>query len=152
MLTISHIAVLCTCASVLFLILSIALPYWYYSVLVNFGLWTYCSGFGSCQSLLEVTASMQATRAFVIIGLLLLAGSGVVGFLKVFVLKEKTMFPRIAGGLAIAAGISIIIGVGIFGGKVGADTSVGTLHAGFGLAVVSGLTSFAAGGLYFASK
>ncbi|KAK3605307.1 hypothetical protein CHS0354_003952, partial [Potamilus streckersoni] len=60
-------------------------------------------------------------------------------------MKENSRFLLIAGGLGIAAGISIILGVSIYGGKsTGTGSSLGTLHAGFGLAVLSGLTALAA--------
>ncbi|KAK3605301.1 hypothetical protein CHS0354_003944 [Potamilus streckersoni] len=168
----SYAALGCTCASLVFSIISIALPYWQFSeigvggfsVKYYSGLWSYCkeqTSFGKseskCTSFEEVQDFFKATRALEILGLLLVVSAGAIGALKLFVMKENELFVQIAGGLAVAAGVFMITGAIIYAAKTQNQestllTSQPGLHAGFALAIVSGVISFISSGLFFASK
>lgn len=53
--------------------------------------------------------SLKATRAMVILGLLLAAGALVCFLLRQFMLKDKDILNKIAAGLAIAAGMIVTV-------------------------------------------
>ena len=47
---------------------------------------------------------MKAVRAMEILGILIIGGAGLCGFLKLFVMKTQDVLPKLAAALAIAAG------------------------------------------------
>ena len=53
---------------------------------------------------LTVADWMKAVRAMEILGILIIGGAGLCGFLKLFVMKTQDALPKFAAALAIAAG------------------------------------------------
>ena len=47
---------------------------------------------------------IKAVRAMEILGILIIGGAGLCGFLKLFVMKTQDVLPKLAAALAIAAG------------------------------------------------
>ncbi|KAL3891061.1 hypothetical protein ACJMK2_003365 [Sinanodonta woodiana] len=156
-------AMSCASASVTLNIVAIALPFWYYYDSPHgfgttyFGLWMTCSKYASvsteCNSFTIVPSYFDTVRALEILGLLLVAGAGVLGFLKMYAIKDNSIIPLVAGGLAFVAGLFMIIGAIVFSNNTITSAETGaTLHAGFALAIVSGVVAFAATGLFVASN
>ena len=53
---------------------------------------------------LTVSDTLKAVRALEIIGLLLIAGAGLLGILKMTAMKNQNMFFKLAGASSVAAG------------------------------------------------
>ena len=53
---------------------------------------------------LTVSDTLKAVRALEIIGLLLIAGAGLLGILKMTAMKNQNMFFKLAGAGSVAAG------------------------------------------------
>ncbi|KAL3890475.1 hypothetical protein ACJMK2_002757 [Sinanodonta woodiana] len=175
-----NIAVGIACTSVVIGIISIALPYWCYleksdgpvTVKKHYGLWIYCEEStiyvktkSTCDSFALIPEFFEAVRMLEVIGLLFVLGAVVLGAIKSA--KENGTIQHLAGGLAALGGVLMISGTVVFAlnivGLVGPIETLratyGTdilpsniLHAGFALAIVSGVIALISGCVFFCSK
>lgn len=128
-----------------------AIPYWYYARLGNvsiyFGLWKWCTtveSLSSCVSFLDGGGAVNATRALEIIGIV----AGIAALCVLRIRKHLSHVNQIAGGMAIFAGILMLIGTIVFGtDDLQRLTPELNLHVGFALCVVAGILSIIGGGL-----
>ncbi|KAL3891101.1 hypothetical protein ACJMK2_003364 [Sinanodonta woodiana] len=158
------LAVGCGCASLVTCIISVALPYWMYyqppltSDKSYFGLWILCGETAvlgkKCESIIKVTGYFMAVRALIISGLALIVGAVLGGAISFCVTKQSRRLAISARGLSSSAGVCMICGAVLFAAWVPDIRVPGAMfHAGFGLAIASGVLAIATSVLfYFATK
>ncbi|WAR24889.1 hypothetical protein MAR_038558 [Mya arenaria] len=99
-------------------------------------------------SLALAAGRMQAIRAMVILGLLLMVGASVSYLLQRFMMKSNQMLTKVAAGLAISGGIFMLIGPIIYATTPAIKLLVQlgySLHAGFALCILAAVAGIAAG-------
>lgn len=149
--------------SLLFNIIALAISTWIsvsyeagsYSSSTSMGLWKYCTETknyrSQCVSLISVEGYLAATRAMMILGMLLILAAAVCAVMKLFVKKEQERLPKLAGATAIVSGIFMLIGAIVFAAE-SSGGATGNLGAGFGLAIVSALLAILAGVGYLVAE
>ncbi|XP_045182227.2 uncharacterized protein LOC123540957 [Mercenaria mercenaria] len=152
-------------------IVGVAIPYWYYyseaekgvKASFYFGLWKLCvkaAGFGQegsrCLKFDEfnmkiiLPTEMEAVRGLELTAIILIATSIVIAGLRVVMKKGDNKYLKVAGGIACAAGILMIVGAVVFSTSDQMKKLIPIvaipfkLHAGFALCIVSGVCSLAA--------
>ncbi|XP_052254342.1 uncharacterized protein LOC127860355 [Dreissena polymorpha] len=137
----------------------LAIPYWSYLSLgkstVNSGLWSYCSSSGdvsACVTIATASGTLAGVRAMVVLGLLLMIGAVVCFLLQKFMMKDKVILTKVAAGLAILAGIFMLIGPVIYATSKELKVEGSSLHAGFALCIVAAVLGIAGGVCMFINK
>ncbi|KAL3891910.1 hypothetical protein ACJMK2_004152 [Sinanodonta woodiana] len=158
---INYIGVACSALSLILDIVAVAIPNWISDSPVHYGLWKICFS-DACFDISDIFSLkhvqepdyLKATRALLIIGLIMLAAAIVVAVLKMFVMKDNSFLSSGAAGSAIAGGLLILVGAIIFAVKEikESDLTADTLSSGFALAIVSGAIAILAGILFFIGK
>ncbi|KAK3576636.1 hypothetical protein CHS0354_023155 [Potamilus streckersoni] len=126
-----YIAVGCACTALVIGMISIALPYWYYyqpnsghtSGRFYFGLWTYCLEY-------SIDLKRESTCDRMKAGVLIISGTAVFAI--------RILMLELVGPLLILSANDFVPGT--------------YLHAGFALAIVSGVIALFSGGAFFYSK
>ncbi|XP_025091616.1 epithelial membrane protein 1-like [Pomacea canaliculata] len=109
--------------ALIFQIIAVAATGWYkqkYSE-TTYGLWGICTS-ATCADYTSVSDTIKATRAFALLGLIVIIFALAAGILIMFI--DKKVMNIIAGGVAIAAGVFVLIGIGIFLGTYLHDTII----------------------------
>ncbi|KAL3891742.1 hypothetical protein ACJMK2_003991 [Sinanodonta woodiana] len=158
---INYIAVACSTLSLILDIVAVAIPNWIAKSPFHYGLWKYCV-LDVCVDISDLFSSknlqepdhVKATRALLIIGLIILVAVIVMALLKMFVMKDNSSLSSGAAGSAIAGGLLILVGAIVFAAKEINDSylTADTLSSGFALAIVSGVIAIIAGILFFIGK
>ncbi|XP_052254343.1 uncharacterized protein LOC127860356 [Dreissena polymorpha] len=139
-------------------IAGLAIPYWtYVKDVSNAGLWSACFSSGErpsvCASIgTAATGTLMAVRAMVVLGLLLMIGAVVCFLLQKFMMKDKVILTKVAAGLAIFAGILMLIGSVIYATSKELNAEGSSLHAGFALCIVAAVLGIAGGVCMFINK
>ncbi|KAL3891559.1 hypothetical protein ACJMK2_003817 [Sinanodonta woodiana] len=154
---INYVALGCLALTLILDIVALALPSWLTIQNVSFGLWKYCillpTGEDKCDEYIVLQAYLKATRALIILGLLLMAAAIAMAVLKIFVMKDKKFLFLGASASAISAGGLTLIGTIVYGVKAEEDyTKDAVLDAGFRLAVVAGVIPIVAGILFIIGR
>ncbi|XP_045171523.2 epithelial membrane protein 3-like isoform X2 [Mercenaria mercenaria] len=158
------IALVLTCVALLLCIISTAIPYWWSSDNFDLGLFRYCGTINilgtsstSCGEFSDVPDWMKATRAMMVLSILALGASILLSVLFGFIMKEKQFLAILAAFMCFAAAGLAILGVIIYGAKAPLKSfdlvyGEGSLHAGFGLAIIAAIAAVVAGVFVFLSK
>ncbi|XP_025091614.1 epithelial membrane protein 1-like [Pomacea canaliculata] len=118
----------------------------------TYGLWGICTQ-GVCLDYMWADDTIKATRAFALLGIFFIIFSLTAGILIMFI--EKYVMNLIAGGVAIAAGVFVVVGIAIFLGyhlhdKITADTlHYFQLSYCFALSIVAFVLCLASGIAFF---
>ncbi|KAK3608915.1 hypothetical protein CHS0354_021847 [Potamilus streckersoni] len=154
---------ICSIVSLILIVIAIAIPYWERTVTeqdgnMYVGLWMNCTRHGGgeaiCGQLNTVQEYVLVARAFIILGLFLVAGAAVLGFIRIFVMKENQTVSHAAAAVSIGAGMFMLIGAIVYSGRR-SGLSPGEMvnyHAGFGFAILAGGIALFAGILYIAGR
>lgn len=154
------LGIIVTGIALLFSIVSTAIPYWWSSDDANIGLFRVCtkvkeSAIGEICYEFGGTDWVKATRAMMILSILALGSSIFMSVLFGFVMKDKHILAVGSAFMCVIAAGLALAGVIIYGVKTSdsyAAYSNGTLHAGFGLAIIAIIASAVAGVIVFLSK
>ncbi|XP_045164667.1 uncharacterized protein LOC123528761 [Mercenaria mercenaria] len=151
-------ALICTC-------LALGLPYWEYydttlgsqQTVSNYGLWRYCINYiPDTSTLTDVcgdpvntatgsgAADIRATRAMVILALILEIAAIVFTVLAVFRFKKKYLLHYAAAGFGIASGFFSMFGLAVYLARVRKDDY--DLHASIACDILSWLVSWTSAG------
>lgn len=155
------IGIVVTGAALLFNIISTAIPYWWSSDNANIGLFSGCFKITSyiitvetCRDIGEGADWVKATRAMMILSILGLGSSILLSILFGFVMRDKQFLALGSAFMCVVAAGFVLLGVIIYGAKASDSYKGlvgGSLHAGFGLAIIAMIASAVAGVIVFLS-
>ncbi|KAL3891546.1 hypothetical protein ACJMK2_003805 [Sinanodonta woodiana] len=149
---INYVALGCSALALILDFVALALPSWSTIHNASLGLWKVCRE-DKCDEYIVLQAYLKATRALIILGLLLMAAAIAMAVLKIFVMKDKKFLFLGASASAISAGGLTLIGTIVYGVKAEEDyTKDAVLDAGFRLAVVAGVIPIVAGILFIIGR
>lgn len=124
-------------------------------ILIKSGLWKSCFG-DTCVDInlekdvdSEKKSSLQAVRALVIIGILVMAASIACAVLWLFVMKENAMLTLIGGVAAAIGGVMFLAAMAVFAAK---KDETADLSAGFAIDIVGWILAWAGAGVLIFAK
>ncbi|XP_060598506.1 uncharacterized protein LOC132752216 [Ruditapes philippinarum] len=149
-----------TGGALLLCIVATAIPYWWSSDAVDVGLFRVCGSTilgNKCLEYSDTPDWLDATRAMMILAILSLGASILMSILFGFIMKERQFLAILSALLCFAGAGLTILGVIIFGSKHPGDLykvlyGDGSLHAGFGLAIIAAIAAGVSGMVVFLAK
>ncbi|KAL3891613.1 hypothetical protein ACJMK2_003868 [Sinanodonta woodiana] len=161
------VGLICCCFSLILTVVSTALPYWYqyterdteFFFVVSSGLWMFCSKRykeveANCREITDVPEYFLAVRALVLMGLFIVAIANILGFVGIFVTRQRKNIFLTAGVISISAGICMLTGAFVFVGRTNylAHGEFVQYLAGFPLTLVAGVAGIIAGILFICAR
>ncbi|KAL3891611.1 hypothetical protein ACJMK2_003866 [Sinanodonta woodiana] len=154
------VGLICCGISLALVVVSTAVPYWIRDkesdYVVFSGLWMECSKIGSeaiCQEITGVPEYYLAVRALVLMGLFMVASANILGFVGIFMIRQRKSITLFAGVISILAGMFMLTGAIVFAGRASylAYDAV-QFHVGFPLTLVAGVMGIVAGILFIRAR